>query len=268
LYNRRNLQAGEIMEVATSGRGARGPASGRVWDKYLRDQDRAAIGTRPHRRRGFGTKPALLCIDLYRWVFGDEPQPLLESMEKWPGSCGLAGWNALPHIQRLLAAARAAGIPIAHTRGAGDPDIKGWAPSPRSVPEDPAAADRLRRKFDFIDEAAPLPGELVVHKESPSGLWGTPLVGHLIGHGVDTILVAGESTSGCVRAAVVDGCTFRFKMIVVEECVFDRHEVPHAIELFTMNQKYADVIGLDEAVAYLDQWQETQQERVPNRRDS
>ena len=58
---------------------------------------------------GFGQKPALLLIDLYRWVFGDQPQPLVEQIREWPGSCGLAGWNAIPHIQRLLSASRKAG---------------------------------------------------------------------------------------------------------------------------------------------------------------
>jgi maleamate amidohydrolase len=68
---------------------------------------------------------------------------------------------------------------------------------------------------------------------------------------VDTLVVAGESTSGCVRASVVDGCTYRFRMQVVEECVFDRHEAPHAINLFDLHQKYADVIPLGQALDYI-----------------
>ena len=64
----------------------------------------------------------------------------------------------------------------------------------------------------------------------------------------------GESTSGCVRASVVDGCTNRYRMIVVEEGVFDRHEATHAINLFDMNQKYADVVPLAEVLEYLGEW--------------
>ena len=105
---------------------------------------------------------------------------------------------------------------------------------------------------DIIDEVAPRDGELVIRKAAASGFLGTPLIGHLVDRGIDTIIVGGESTSGCVRASVVDGCGNRFKMIVVEECVFDRHEACHAINLFDMSQKYADVVPLDEALAYLD----------------
>jgi maleamate amidohydrolase len=69
--------------------------------------------------------------------------------------------------------------------------------------------------------------------------------------GVDTLIVAGESTSGCVRASVVDGCTNGYRMIVAEECVFDRHEATHAINLFDMHQKYADVLALAEILKWL-----------------
>ena len=91
-------------------------------------------------------------------------------------------------------------------------------------------------------------------KSSPSAFWGTPLAGHLNFLGVDTIIACGESTSGCVRASVVDGTTNRLRMVVAEECVFDRHEACHAINLFDMNQKYADVLPLDDIIKYLDGW--------------
>jgi nicotinamidase-related amidase len=72
---------------------------------------------------------------------------------------------------------------------------------------------------------------------------------------VDTLIVGGESTSGCVRASVVDGCTYRYRMMVVEECVFDRHQACHAVNLFDMDQKYADVIPVTAALDYLQRWQ-------------
>ena len=83
-------------------------------------------------------------------------------------------------------------------------------------------------------------------------------MGHLTHLGVDTLLVGGESTSGCVRASVVDGCQNRLRVNVVEECVFDRHQATHALNLFDMEQKYADVIAIDDAVAYLERWQAEQ----------
>jgi maleamate amidohydrolase len=226
----------------------------RVWDRFLTEQDRAHVASSTRRAKGFGQRPALLVIDMYRWVFGDRPQPLLDAVKTWPGSCGLAGWNALPRIQDLLAAARAAGLPIIHTTGADESAMTTWARGMRSSPEstgDPETDARQARKYDIIDEVAPRPGELVIYKASPSAFWGTPLIGHLVDRGVDTIVVAGETTSGCVRASVVDGCTYRFHMIVAEECVFDRHEATHAVELFTMHEKYSDVLPLADVLDYI-----------------
>jgi maleamate amidohydrolase len=228
-----------------------GSAAPRVWDRFLTEEDKALNAGREPKKRGFGARPALLLIDLYRGVFGDEPEPVLEAVKTWPSSCGLAAWNSIPSLQRLLAAAREAGIPVIHTRGGGDENLVKWSGPARPDTTDPAVADRRRRHYDIIDEVAPLPGELVIRKESPSAFWGTPLIGHLVANGIDTIIVGGESTSGCVRAAVVDGCTSRFRMAVVEECVFDRTQATHAVELYTMSRKYADVVSLDEAVNYL-----------------
>src|SRR5919206_408371 len=111
------------------------------------------------------------------------------------------------------------------------------------------------------DAPEPLLGEVFLRKSSPSAFWGTPLAGHLNYLGVDTIIVCGESTSGCVRASVVEGCTYRYRMIVAEEACYDRHEACHAINLFDMNQKYADVVPLAEALDYLRRWQA---ERAPS----
>jgi nicotinamidase-related amidase len=239
----------------------------RVWDRFLTEQDKAHLAMSRDRRVGFGSRPALLFIDLYRWVFGDEPQPLLEGIKDWPGYCGMAGWNSLPHTQKLLQTAREVGIPVIHITGLhpADAGVLGWNESahreaPRSASPDPAVQDRVRRQFDIVDELAPIPGEAVLRKSSPSAFWGTPLAGHLRYLDVDTLIVAGESTSGCVRASVVDGCTHRYRMMVVEECVFDRHEACHAINLFDMHQKYADVVPLADALDYLRRWQA---ERAP-----
>ncbi len=233
----------------------------RVWDQYLTERDRAHLAIRPPRRRGFGEKPALLLIDLYRWVFGDKPEPILQAIKKWPSSCGEDGWNAVPHIQRLLAKARQVGIPIIHMTGLDGAGVASRSPqrdADLKADRDPEAQDRLRRRFDIIDEVKPIPGEAVLRKASPSAFWGTPLMGHLNALHVDTIIACGESTSGCVRASVVDGCTYRFRMTVVEECVFDRHQATHAMNLFDMNQKYADVVPLHEVLDYLDGWRAQQ----------
>jgi nicotinamidase-related amidase len=102
-----------------------------------------------------------------------------------------------------------------------------------------------------MPEVTPAPGEPLITKAAPSAFWGTPLAAYLNQMRIDTVVVVGESTSGCVRATVVDGCSYRYRMLVVEDCVFDRHQAAHAINLFDMDQKYADVISLDEAIGYL-----------------
>lgn len=230
----------------------------RVWDSFLNEHDKSSVQEREHQIWGYGARPALVLIDLYRWVFGDERQPLSEAVKDWPGSCGPAAWDALPHLQRLLGAARRAEIPIVHVTGLhlNQSGVAGWSDNPKRARHasgaDPAMAERIRRRFDIVDEVAPLPGEAVIRKAAPSGFFGTLLMAHLHAHDVDGIILCGESTSGCVRATCVDGRSYRFKMTVVEECVFDRHQVPHAINLFDMHQKYADVLGIDEVVAHLE----------------
>jgi nicotinamidase-related amidase len=223
----------------------------RIWDRYLTERDRAHVARHPAARKGAGDRPALLLVDLYRWAFGDRPEPLMDAIERWPGSCGLAGWEALPHIQRLLAEARRLGTPVIHIKGG--ESMPGWRDAtPRGgTPTAPGDAERRRRRYEIIDEVAPIAGEVVLEKASPSAFWGTPLVGLLNGLGVDTLVVAGESTSGCVRATVVDAKANRYRILVPEECVFDRHEAPHAINLFDLDQKYADVIPLAEVLDYL-----------------
>ena len=237
----------------------------RVWDRFLTAQDKAHLEGRARRPVGFGQHPALLLIDLYRNVFGDRPEPLLEAIKTWPGSCGPVAWESLAQTQKLLQAAREAGIPVIHVTMLDDDQsgVLGWSEGshrdqPRSLPTDPAAIDRRRRRCDIVDEVAPIAGEAVLRKAAPSAFWGTPLAAHLNYLGVDTLITCGESTSGCVRASVVEGCTYRYRMIVVEECVFDRHEAAHAINLFDMHQKYADVISLAEATSFLRDWKARQ----------
>ena len=233
----------------------------RVWEKYLTDQDKEHIAVSGHRTKGFGERPALLMIDLYRWVFGDKPLPLMESIKEWPGSCGLAGWNALPYIQALLGTAREVGIPVVHVTGLADTEsgVNGWSSANRGSRSgylgSPPKLQRSAAMFDIVEELTPIDGEAFLRKASPSPFYGTPLLGHLTELGVDTVIMAGESTSGCVRASVVDACASRFKVVVAEECVFDRHEATHAINLFDMHQKYADVLPLNEVQNWMHRWQ-------------
>lgn len=230
----------------------------RIWDAFLTDQDKAHLAASPTKGAyGFGQRAAVLSVDNYRKAIGDQPESLLEAISTWPGSTGLAGWEALAHIETLFVAARSAGIPVIHVTALGEEEsgMPGWgarlggrhSSRPRTAEE----LDRHSRRLDIVEQAAPLPGEVVLKKTGPSAFFGTPLVSHLIGAGIDTLIVCGESVSGCVRATVVDGCSQRLNMIVIEDCVYDRHEASRAINLFDMDQKYADVISLQEVVAWM-----------------
>jgi nicotinamidase-related amidase len=229
-------------------------ATGRSWDPYLTPRDHQhleATGWTKRSPRGFGENPVCLVIDDYYSVLGLEREPILESVKKWPSSCGLEGWAAIDKTVDLLRAARANSIQVIYAHGM----EKGFVPWSRDVKRDVLShlpAEERAMANVIVDEIAPQPGDLVIEKAAASVFHGTPLLFHLNYYSVDTIIACGETTSGCVRATVVDGATYRFRMGVVEECTFDRTEASHYINLFDMNQKYADVVSLSAAIEYFD----------------
>ncbi len=224
------------------------------WDPYLTARDHehlAATGWAKKEPFGFGANPVCLVIDDYYSVLGLERQPIMESIKKWPMSCGLEGWQAIDRTVELVRSARANDVPVIYVHGF-DNGFVPWGRRAKGErlshlsPEERAMANVI------VDEIAPQPGELVLEKAAASAFHGTPLVFHLNYYGIDTVIACGETTSGCVRASVVDGATYRYAMGVVEECTFDRTEASHYINLFDMDQKYADVISLARAVEYFD----------------
>ena len=237
--------------------------AGRVWDEFLTEQDKASLGIVPRRdKKIWGQRPAVLNIDNYRSVAGDEPEPILEQIKTWPGAMGYAAWDALDNIADLLASARGAGMPIAHVHGL--PDSSGMPDRARDTATmSPEELDRYNRRYDFMPQAMPLPGEIVLEKSSASAFFSTPLMAALNAKDVDTLIITGESTSGCVRASVIDAKSYRFNVVIAEECVYDRHQACHAINLFDMNQKYATVLPLAEIKEWIAQWAEAEKSDAP-----
>ena len=217
------------------------------WRDFQTEQDRAHFEqwgkTQP---RGFGSSPAVLVIDVYYWALGVRREPLLESIKTAPGSCGMAGWNAVDCITDLLALARGNDVPVVYAKGL-DPPAK-WRTDRKGLSR--AAPDVVARANEIVDEIAPQPGDVVIEKASPSALFNTPLPTMLAELGIDTLICCGESTSGCVRATVVDANSRGFKVGVVEDCTFDRVEMSHHVSLFDMDQKYADVVSLGQIAEY------------------
>ena len=201
---------------------------------------------------GFGGRPAVIVIDVNYNFLGDRREPILESIKRFPYSCGEAGWEALKHLERLLPAARQAGALVAYSTGrwsdAGfDTGVLGTL-NKRHVELTGEGFDGYR----IMPQVAPRPEDMLVEKHYPSMFFGTPLMSFLNHLHIDTVLITGCTTSGCVRATAVDAYSYNFKTIVVEECVFDRSESSHVQSLIDMDMKYADVIGVDAAIEYLD----------------
>ena len=218
------------------------------WEPYLSERDRKHDELWGKKELyGFGKKPALVLIDIYYSVLGFERQELFESMKTWPGSTGLEGWAAVDKTAELLDVARQSRIPVVHVKGL-DNGMKPWVHRKREPSK--LAREVLKKGNEIVAEVAPIDGEVVIEKAAPSGFQGTPLMFHLNSLDIDTVIVCGETTSGCVRATVVDGATSRFRMGVVQECVFDRTEASHFMNLYDMHNKYADVVSIEMAKSY------------------
>ena len=197
----------------------------------------------PYRRElRVGRNPAILAIDLYNKAYRGGDRPVREVNRRYEGSCGENAWRAIKPTQALLAAARKAGLPVFYSTRHADTAVRS---TNRRMPTE---AEEL---YHIKDEVAPQSGEIVIYKERASAFFGTPLIAHLRKVGADSLIILGESTSGCVRASTVDAYSYGFHNVVVEECTYDRSMLSHKINLFDMHHKYADVMHVDEVMAHL-----------------
>ncbi|MEN9789089.1 MAG: hypothetical protein RLZZ473_1153 [Pseudomonadota bacterium] len=187
-----------------------------------------------------GQRPALLVIDFVR-AYLERTSPLYAGVEQARADC-----------ETLLRAARAAAIPIVHTNVVYQPGGRDGGVFFRKVPalkcfEIGAHPDLAA----FAEGLEPLPGETVISKQYASAFFATSLASTLTSLGVDSVLIAGLSTSGCVRASAVDCVQHGFVPLVVREAVGDRAPGPHEANLFDLQAKYAEVIHLADALRYL-----------------
>ena len=199
------------------------------------------------RETGVGPSPALVAIDLYELVYQGGPRPVNELAKTYSSSCGEYAYAAIAPTKRLFAAARSAGLPIFYsTRDAREES------QPRAVRATRRQGEPVSPELYAIrPEFAPEPGDVVITKLRASAFFGTPLAAHLTQLGVKSVIVCGESTSGCVRASAVDAYSHGFHVALVEECCFDRSLLSHKENLFDIHHKYADVLHVDEVVAQL-----------------
>jgi nicotinamidase-related amidase len=226
----------------------------RVWDRYLTDLDREVYAKAGFgHRAGFGTRPAILIIDVQYRTCGEKPRPILEAVDEYKTSCGESGWAVVAVIEKLLSKTRALNIPVLYpvVERKDRFDTGRWKDKVPSIADKPSYMGS--RGTEIIESIAPRPGDVVVSKRYASAFFGTPLMTYLNDLDRDTVIVTGATTSGCVRATVADAFSYGFKVVVVEDGVFDRGEVSHAINLFDMDQKYADVLPSEKIIQYFDE---------------
>jgi maleamate amidohydrolase len=218
------------------------------WDGIISDDEqrayRAAGFGRPS---GVGKHPALLIIDVQYRTVGTQPLPFWESIKEFPTSCGDVGWKAVSQIKLLVDEFRQRGWPILYPHVA--PKVK--SEGGRLAEKVPAIMNIPAHGYEFVAEVAPRDGDVLLPKKHPSAFFGTALTSHLIDLAADTLVVTGCTTSGCVRGSVVDAFALNFKVLVPQDAVYDRSQTSHAVNLFDMAEKYADVAPTADVLAKL-----------------
>jgi maleamate amidohydrolase len=217
----------------------------KVWDKFLTDRDRAVFAASGYGTHGgFGQKPALLIIDVSYGFTGDRSEPILESIKHWRNSCGAEAWDAVKVIKDLADLSRAKRLPVIYTTGFGRTDnwdAGSWAWKNRRSTET-TCSDTAIDPNAIVSEIRPQPQDIVVYKQKPSAFFGSNLMSYLNLLHCDSLIVTGCTTSGCVRATVIDAFSYNIRVAVAEEACFDRSEASHAVSLCDMHAKYADVM--------------------------
>ena len=188
---------------------------------------------------GFGAKAAIVVVDFaYGWT--DDSYAGGSSRLDVP----------VQNTARLLASARTHQIPVIYTTSPYRP-AGGDQPFKSAADFSPGFREWNRRACQIDDRVAPAPEDLILEKENASAFFGTHLTAYLVEHHVDTLLITGCSTSACIRATATDAKSFRFKPIVVRECVGDRSAVAHVFTLFDLQARFADIVSIEDALAYL-----------------
>lgn len=209
------------------------------------DEETQAIYSHYKREVFVGENPAVLMVDVYKASYEGGQQKVIDVIRENPSSCGERAWAMVEPAKQLLSAARTAGIPVTYCTG-----------DTRSLSGNSRATNRQVLKehdgsYEILEELAPQSNDLVVYKQRASAFYGTPLMSHLTQMGIQSLIMGGGTTSGCLRAAVQDAKANGFHVTLVEECCYDRTAINHKVNLFDMHHKYADVMHLDEVLEHI-----------------
>lgn len=212
----------------------------RDWHQSIPEPERSALGGDGGRE--VGPRAALVVVDVTRGFTGSKGLTAEQAKAEYSTAAGPVAWEAMPRIAELIALARRRGAPIVYTRSsARDQRFAGRATKKERSGDGEAAGFG-----DFADEIVPGADDWVLEKAKASAFFQTPLAVHLVRERIDTVIVCGVSTSGCVRATAVDSCSNGYTTFVVDDACFDRSWFAHCGNLFDMNAKYADVLSVDE----------------------
>ena len=232
--------------------------SERIWDKYISKRDQGVFNAAGFgQSAGFGERPVLMVIDVNYAFCGDRREPILDSIKRWKLSCGEVAWDALPILVKLIKTAHIKEIPVIYTTGYSRTDKwdrGSWSwknPRGENLKHSEPAPKTNRDGNDIMDEITPKPQDIVVWKQKPSAFHEAPTMSYLNLLKADTVIIAGTTTSGCVRATAVDAFSHNFHVSVIEDGCFDRSDVSHAITLLDLHAKYADVVKSDGVIKYL-----------------
>jgi len=209
-----------------------------TWRDVMPEATYQAFPPAPFSAADLGRRPVVLVVDVVRAFLGEQDLTPEQSRARWPLSCG-AGWAAVPRIEALLTAARATDAAVVYTTG----DDRALGGATR------ASVDRRTPRPDaqqIPPGLAPQPGEVVLPKSRPSAFFGTPLSALLVRLQADCVIVCGCTTSGCVRATVVDAYSMGWRVVLAEDGCFDRAQLSHDVSLFELNAKYATVVPVAE----------------------
>ncbi len=212
-----------------------------VPDLVARNDFEAVRRARLGARVGCGSRPALLVVDATRGFVE----------ERFPNGCK-QGEAAADAIATLLEAFRSKSLPVLFTRGEPvNAVLAGRWRDKKFRADDAVDLMNTPEAHKVVDCLEPRPDEVVITKHKPSAFFGTDLTSILVLQGVDTLVVTGLTTSGCVRATVVDAFSYNYRVLVPIECVADRSQISHELSLFDMDSKYGDVVSLESLLAIL-----------------
>lgn len=225
-------------------------ATTKPWDDLLTDTDRIVIEKGGYgQSRGLGKRPMLVIIDAQPNYIGAD-KPIAEQLDEWPSGGGDIAWKGIRKIEQLKQQAEQLNIPVLYTRNVQKKTIQFDSFSTKAKRDQTKYIDG-NPASDILECLTPSPQNIVVDKSYASAFFGTPLISYLVKLQIDSLIIVGGSTSGCVRATAVDAVTHNFNVAIVEDAVFDRIELSHKAALLDLWMKYCDVLTSEDITQYL-----------------